>query len=178
MIDRDKEEEEKDRCLCVCVYVFVWVSLSICLPWGIVKQTQHIQCQHHYTTLIKKWQICLSFSFSHTHTHTNTLLCGPWMRFLSALAQPVRQATGKIMLFSLLGKSFEMWYIINIGLEGVFLSAFWVCMSLLTYKTQNIRCIPWILYMLCQTNCIEYLAFPCMYFGNMNYSLRNVSVRK
>lgn len=85
------------------------------------------------------------------------------------------------MLFSLLGKSFEMWYIINTVLEGVFLFilsmyvTFDIHDSMYTVYTMNTVCA---VCPICQTNCVQYRAFSCMHFGNMNYSLRDVSVRK
>lgn len=111
------EGRGKDRC--------VWGSVR--LPMCIGKQTHGILCQQHRTTLRKKWQISfprslslLSLSPTHKHWHTPLLSLNA---FLSAFEQPVRQATGKIMLFSLLGESFEMCYIINIWLEDVTLSS-------------------------------------------------------
>lgn len=53
--------------------------------------------------------------------------------FLSALEQPVKQATGKITLFSLLGKNFEICYIINIWLEDATLSCFLLYLCVMWY---------------------------------------------
>lgn len=88
MSDRGKGAKEG-------AYICVSASLSTCVPWGIVKQMQHILCQPHHTTLMKKWQICLSLCLSPTHIDTNIPRQSPNV-FLSALEQPVKQATGKI----------------------------------------------------------------------------------
>lgn len=115
-------EAEQDTPMSVRVCVS---NLCVCLPWGIVKQTHHILCQHHHTTHEIKKMTDLSLSLSPTHRHIYT---PTRMHFsavpacLSALEQPVRQATGKIMLFFQLGKSFEMCCIINIWLEDVTLT--------------------------------------------------------
>lgn len=174
-------------CVCVCV----------CLPWGIVKQTHHILCQHqpHHTY---KEMTDLSLSPTHIHKHAHThmrryihthqhLHTPVWSlnTFLSALEQPVRQATGKIMLFSLLGKGFEMCYIINIWLEDVSLSHFSPILSEYVkchfwHTTCNIylftmNTLLYAQYVVCQQNVSLYIL---MHFGHMNCILEEVNDRK
>lgn len=137
MSDRGKGAKEG-------AYICVSASLSTCVPWGIVKQMQHILCQPHHTTLMKKWQICLSLCLSPTHIDTNIPRQSPNV-FLSALEQPVKQATGKITLFSLLGKNFEMCYIINIWLEDATLlfSPISVCHVIFLTLQYSMHSIIW-----------------------------------
>lgn len=72
----------------------------------------------------------------HTYKHWRTPLLS-LNAFLSALEQTVRQATGKIILFCLLGKSFEKCYIINIWLEDVTLFLlFFLSMSTVIFDIQ------------------------------------------
>lgn len=130
VIDSGKTEGTSE---CTSVCMFPCVCVCLCIPSGRTKETHQKLCQQHHTSHLyrndRSLLLSLSHTFTHRYTHTHTQhkhlhFSVALNAFLPALEQAVRQATGTMMLLSLMGKSFETRYIINIWLEDVTLTIF------------------------------------------------------